>query len=465
MYSLFKGKKNCFYQVRVGTHKISVEQKKHHQKNQRKEIKQTNMAAMTEKLKVPVTIITGFLGSGKTTLVNHILTETHGLKLAVIENEFGSVGVDDQLIKANRKYDTDEEIVEMLNGCICCTVRTDLIQVLKRMLIEKKLKLDGILIETTGLADPAPVAQTFFVDEDIQAVCRLDAILTVVDVKHIIQHLNDVKPEGVENESVEQIAFADIILLNKVDLADAAEVANVKSAIRGINIAAEIHETIQSKFDPKLLLNRNGFSLDAILAKEPDFLDTSAEHEHDNSVSSVAFQHGDPVNIGKLQRWIQSLMVEKANDLFRYKGVINVAGEDRKFVFQGVHMLFGGKFADEWKEGEKRESCFVFIGRNIDKDEFTSNFLACSIANIALRFNVGTRVLAKTKKGKSLKAYEKGTVIALWDEGNPYRICLDNGIEIWGPEDDDDVVMECTTEKESEYDSMSSPTKQPKTGK
>lgn len=155
--------------------------------------------------RVPVTIVTGFLGSGKTTLVNHILTEMHGMKLAVIENEFGDVGVDDKLIKSNKKFNTDEEIVEMLNGCICCTVRTDLQKVIKKMLIEKKLKVDGILVENTGLADPAPVAQTFFVDEEIAAVCRLDAIVTVVDARHIMQHLQEEKPEGVENESVEQL--------------------------------------------------------------------------------------------------------------------------------------------------------------------------------------------------------------------------------------------------------------------
>jgi G3E family GTPase len=191
----------------------------------------------------------------------------HGMKLAVIENEFGDVGVDDKLIKSNKKFNTDEEIVEMLNGCICCTVRTDLQKVIKKMLIEKKLKVDGILVETTGLADPAPVAQTFFVDEEIAAVCRLDAIVTVVDARHIMQHLQEEKPEGVENESVEQLAFADVVLLNKIDLVTREEIDSVKKAIHDINISAKIHETTNSRIDPKELIDIKGFDLSAILVK------------------------------------------------------------------------------------------------------------------------------------------------------------------------------------------------------
>jgi G3E family GTPase len=400
--------------------------------------------------RVPVTIVTGFLGSGKTTLVNHILTEMHGMKLAVIENEFGDVGVDDKLIKSNKKFNTDEDIVEMLNGCICCTVRTDLQKVIKKMLIEKKLKLDGILIETTGLADPAPVAQTFFVDEEIAAVCRLDAIVTVVDARHIMQHLQEEKPEGVENESVEQLAFADVVLLNKIDLVSREEIDSVKKAIHDINITAKIHETTNSRIDPKELIGIKGFDLGAILVKEPDFLDTDGEHQHDTSVSSVAFCHKDPVNIGKLQYWIQELMEEKANDLFRYKGVINVVGEDRKFVFQGVHMLFSGEFTEEWTKDEVRDSRFVFIGRNLDKDEITNNFLGCSV-DLNLRFEVGTKVLCRKRKGTTLQAYDKGVIVKQWDEGNPYRVRLDDDdLDIWAPDDVDDLIMECTPEIEAQ---------------
>ena len=392
--------------------------------------------------RIPVTIITGFLGSGKTTLMNHILTEMHGMKLAVIENEFGDVGVDDSLIRSNAKFQETEEVVEMLNGCICCTVRQDLIGALKRMFIEKKLKVDGVLIETTGLADPAPVAQTFFVDEAITKICRLDAIITVVDAKHILQHLHEEKPEGVENEAVEQVAFADRVLLNKCDLVDATELENIKKTIKGINSGAEIFETTQSRIEPQKLLNIKGFDIDAILEKEPEFLDTEGEHQHDLSVTSIAFNHQDPINVGKLNHWIGLMMREKGADLFRYKGVINVAGHPQKFVFQGVHMLFSGDFTEPWRPDEVRESKFVFIGKNLDKEEITTQFLACT-AQMTLRFSIGTIVWARRRAGATRSAFDKGRIIAQWDEGNPYRIKLDDadGTEVWAPDDSDDFVQ------------------------
>jgi G3E family GTPase len=269
------------------------------------------MSALVADSRIPVTVITGFLGSGKTTLLNHILTTEHGMKIAVIENEFGAVGVDDALLKSNKRFESEEEVIEMLNGCICCTVRSDLITVLKRMFITKKLKVDAVIIETTGLADPAPVAQTFFVDEEVSKICRLDAIITVVDAKHIMQHLTEVKPDGVENESVEQVAFADRILLNKCDLATPEELVEIKRNLLAINSTAKIFETTKSVINPRELLNIEGFSLDAILTKEPDFLDTSGEHQHDLSVTSVAWVHPDPMNIGKLQAWIDNMMKEK----------------------------------------------------------------------------------------------------------------------------------------------------------
>ena len=416
------------------------------------------MAAMDTR--IPVTIITGniavqtlihfiltyfqhtfagFLGSGKTTLINHILTEQHGMKIAIIENEFGDVGVDDGLLKQNKKFQTDEEVIEMLNGCICCTVRQDLVSAIKKMFITKKLKVDAVIIETTGLADPAPVAQTFFVDEDVTKICRLDAIITVVDAKHILQRLREEKPEGVENESVEQVAFADRILLNKCDLATEEERAEIKKVIHGINSTAKIMETTHSVIHPKELLNIEGFSLDAILTKEPEFLDTDGEHEHDTSVTSIAFNHPDPMNIGKLQNWISDMMQTKGNDLFRYKGIINVQGFPKKFVFQGVHMLFDGNFTEDWKDGETRESKFVFIGKNLDKEELTSKFLDCRVS-AELRFAVGTKVFARLRGGDFPDAYDKGTIIAQWDEGNPYRIKLDSGTEVWGPDDEDTYV-------------------------
>lgn len=205
------------------------------------------------KKKIPVTVLTGYLGSGKTTLLNHILTAKHGLKIAVIENEFGAVGIDDQLV-TNREF-AKEEIVITINGCMCCTVRSDLADVLRRLLIEEKHDFDGIIIETTGLADPAPIAQTFFVEEDILEKCNLDAIITVVDVKHVTQHLDEVRPEGVENETLEQIAFADKLLLSKCDLVDEDHISKVTDRIRSINGSAEIIRVTNGEIDPNLLLN------------------------------------------------------------------------------------------------------------------------------------------------------------------------------------------------------------------
>ncbi|TMW55029.1 hypothetical protein Poli38472_013791 [Pythium oligandrum] len=378
---------------------------------------------------IPVTILTGFLGSGKTTLLNHILTEEHGMKFAIIENEFGEVGVDDALIK-QRKYGADEEIVEMNNGCICCTVRGDLIRIIQEIL-KRDLALDGIIIETTGLADPAPVAQTFFVDETVSARCKLDGIITVVDAKHILQHLLEEKPDGVENESVEQVAFADRVLLNKTDLVTPEEIINIKKEIRKINDTVEIVECQHCKVDPNTLLNIQSFDLDKVLVKEPDFLENT-DHQHDTSVSSVGFQMDEAVNLGKLQDWIQELIVNKGNDLLRYKGVINVKGMDARFVFQGVHMLIDGSFTTPWGN-ETRQSRSVFIGKNLDREQLTAGFLACKAGK--LRFKVGDRVRARVHSG-----FQSGTILKVWDEGNPYRIRLDDGVEVWGSMDTDALV-------------------------
>lgn len=400
-----------------------------------------------DQYKIPVTILTGFLGSGKTTLLNHILNGDHGKKYAVIENEFGEVGVDDELVTKRQKFSSEEEVIEMMNGCICCTVRADLIEVLKKI-IKMSRKFDGILIETTGLADPAPVAQTFFVDEYVSEKLRLDGIITVVDAKHIIQHLDAVKAEGVENESVEQLAFADKILFNKLDLVpDEAERDQIKARIRAINSGAEIIECEQSRVDPTLLLNINSFSLDRVLEFDAGFLDTDGEHKHDDSVTSVGFRHFDPVNVGRLEDWIGSLIRSKANDLLRYKGVINVMGMNKRFVFQGVHMIFNGSFTTEWDEDEIRESKFIFIGKDLDRVALTEGFLNCNASLTPLRFAVGTRV--KAFVGKNLyeedsradeDGFAAGTIIKQWDEGNPYRITLDDGIDVWGPDDKDAFV-------------------------
>mmetsp|Transcript_17313 Transcript_17313/g.24070 ORF Transcript_17313/g.24070 Transcript_17313/m.24070 type:complete len:339 (+) Transcript_17313:301-1317(+) len=324
-----------------------------------------------------------------------------------------------------------------MNGCICCTVRGDLSKVLKK--IHKKIeKFDGVIIETTGLADPAPVAQTFFVDDTVEKLYKLDGIITVVDAKHILPHLNEKKPDGVENEAVEQLAFADRVLLNKVDLVkDEKELEKVEKSIKAINATAPIFKCTNSVVHPKHLINIGSFDLSRTLEKDPEFLDTEAEHEHDTSVSSVSCKFEGELNHNKLQMWIGKLIQTKANDLYRYKGVLAVKGIVKKFVFQGVHMLFSGGFdtyKQRWKEGEKRECRFVFIGKNLDKKALKDGFMDCK-AKDELRFKVGDLVEARCDK------WLPGKIAALWDGGNPYRIELegDHG-ECWGPIDDENFV-------------------------
>lgn len=388
--------------------------------------------------RIPVTILTGFLGSGKTTLLNHILTEKHGQKIAVIENEFGAIGVDEHLLdkRAGGVINTDEEIIEVLNGCICCTVRADLSVALKKIVIQKAYKLDAIIIETTGLADPAPVAQTFFVDEEIAKKCRLDGIVTVVDAKNIMLHLDEQKPEGVENESVEQIAFADRIILNKTDLVTEEELKVIKARITSINLSAEIMPTNFSKVDPNRLLNIKAFELNSILKAEPDFLDTEKKHQHDDSVKSISFRWSEPVILAKMEEWLTGIVKNMSNDLFRYKGIVHVKGMKQRFVWQGVHMLNSGNFTENWKKGEKRESIFVFIGRNLDKEAIMESFTACKAAD--LRFSVGARVEV------NVGTFVHGKVLKHWDEGNAYRVRLLNatGEDVWAPVDEDDYIRQ-----------------------
>merc|ERR1711862_666820 len=330
--------------------------------------------------KIPVTILTGFLGSGKTTLLNHILEANHGKRIAVIENEFGEVGIDDNLVKGGSMAE-EENIVEMNNGCICCTVRGDLIAGLKKLVktsFKNKKPLDGVLIETTGLADPAPVAQTFFADGFVQQHMCLDGILTLVDAKHIIQHLDEEKPDGVENEAVEQIAFADRILLNKCDLVDSEEdLAEVEKRIRAINEAVPIKRTTNSEVDMDFILGIRGFSLDKIIEMDDAFLQDSHDHQHDSRVSSVGIDVPGEVVQQKLNQWISWLLKEKGTDLFRSKGVLAVKGMKQKFVFQAIHMLFANSQEGAWKPDEERRCKMVFIGKNLDREELTSGFMKC----------------------------------------------------------------------------------------
>merc|ERR1719331_2227953 len=328
----------------------------------------------------------------------------------------------------------------MLNGCVCCTVRQDLIRTLKKFsdrIKEGTLKLDAIVIETTGMADPAPVAQTFFVDEKVKAFARLDGIITMVDAKHIEQHLDEEKPEGVENEAVEQVAFADRIILNKIDLVNEEELAEVVKQIKGINATADVVKTQNSELDPKLFCNISAFSLDRVKEMDPEFLNTDGEHQHDARVGTCSSKFEGELNMGMLQEWIGELMRTKGTDLFRYKGILAVKGMEQKFVFQGVLMLFAQKMLDQaWKPGETRTCTFVFIGRDLDKEALTAGFQRCRVSN-DLRFKVGDKVKARVSAG-----WTSGKIIKVWDEGNPYRIELadKDRTNVWGPVDSDDFV-------------------------
>ncbi len=343
----------------------------------------TPFNAPTPNTKIPVTILTGFLGAGKTTLLNYILKENHGRKIAVIENEFGEVGIDGDLVLSSET----EEIYEMVNGCVCCTaeVREDLVRIV-RELVARPVRLDHILIETSGLADPYPVAQSFFINDPIADEVELDAIVTMVDAKHIAQHLEDLQLDGVDNQAVDQIVCADRIVINKVDLVSAADVASLSDKIRGLNATAELVTSSYAEIDLSKILGIGAFEstqkLMEIGAEHDHHADEhhhdhdELDHDHDPSVSSVGIAVDGAVNLGDFHRWITKLRTEQADNLYRMKGVLAVADQDQRYVLQGVHSLVEFRASTSWGN-EPRSSKIVFIGRDLDRAALNQGFAAC----------------------------------------------------------------------------------------
>lgn len=317
--------------------------------------------------RVPVTVVTGFLGSGKTTLINHILKGQHGQKVAVIVNEFGEIGIDGQLMVE----EDEEQLVEFNNGCLCCTVRGDLVRTLDDL--TQRADLDAVLIETTGIADPAPVASTFIVSDEIRTKFNLDAFVTVVDARNLERNLID------SHEAQEQVAFADIILLNKTDLVSPEEIARVEQRLRLLNPIAKIHHTEFSVIDLPMILGVGAFDLEAKLEVDPSFLD-DLEHEHDSAVGSFVLMSEKPIDMNRFMLWMNTLAQEKGEDLYRTKGLFYAQGFSERVVFQSVRMLTSMKRDRLWKPDENKQSQFVVIGRNLNRDEFVEGFSRCIIS-------------------------------------------------------------------------------------
>lgn len=316
--------------------------------------------------RIPVTVVTGFLGSGKTTLINRILSEQHGRKIAVIVNEFGEVSIDGQLIV----QDDQEELVEFNNGCLCCTVRGDLIDTLEKL--QERSELDAILIETTGLADPAPVASTFFLEDKLTANTRLDSFIALADAVNLEQNLAQ------SEEAQEQIAFADIILLNKTDLATKAQLKKVEQVIRRSNPLAQIYHTENSDIEIEKVLGVGAFQLEAKLQVDPTFLE-DIEHEHDQSVGSFVLREERPIDMNRFMIWLNEKLLERGEDMYRSKGIFNVQGFKHRVVFQSVRMLTSMQPDRLWEPSETKISEYVMIGRNLDRDEFAEGFANCVV--------------------------------------------------------------------------------------
>jgi G3E family GTPase len=320
---------------------------------------------------VPVTILTGFLGSGKTTLINRVLKEQHGHRIAVIENEFGEAGVDNEILLS----EAGEQIVEMNNGCVCCTVRGDLIRILGELKEQRdsgKLKFDRVIIETTGMADPGPVAQSFFMDEKIGNYYLLDSVITMVDAKHASKQLDEF------HEAQEQVGFADRILISKTDLVSEAEQEVLRKRLTKMNPRAPIRKVHFGNTPIGDILDIRGFNLNATLELDPEFLEDS-EHEHDEHVSSFAFRSDKPFDSAKLEEFLSGVVQIYGPDMLRYKGVLNMKGNTHRVVFQGVHMLMGGDLGRAWGKDEKRSSTMVFIGKNLPQDLFMKGLEQCLV--------------------------------------------------------------------------------------
>ncbi|MBB3392265.1 G3E family GTPase [Rhizobium sp. BK275] len=354
-------------------------------------------AIQTQQKPIPVTVLTGYLGAGKTTLLNRILSENHGKKYAVIVNEFGEIGIDNDLI-----VESDEEIYEMNNGCVCCTVRGDLIRVVEG-LMRRPGRFDGIIVETTGLADPVPVAQTFFMDDDVRAKTELDAVVALVDAKHLPLRLKD------SREAEDQIAFADVVIINKTDLVTPEELAQIDDIVRAINPAARVYKTSRSGVDLARVLDQGAFNLERALENDPHFLEHGHDdhvcgpdcdhdhhhhdHDHDHhhhhdgemsaihdvTVQSVSLRGGE-MNPERFFPWIQKITQTQGPNILRLKGIIAFKDDAERYVVQGVHMIIEGDHQRPWKDGEKHETRLVFIGRDLDRAKLEESFKACEAA-------------------------------------------------------------------------------------
>jgi G3E family GTPase len=318
---------------------------------------------------IPTTVLTGFLGAGKTTLLNHILADPGAGRIAVIVNEFGEAGIDGQLA-----LPTAETVIEINNGCICCKVRGDLITALGDLLASGH-SFDRVVIETSGLADPAPVIQSFVLDEVLRARFALDAIVTVADARHLPMQLE-------HDEAREQIAFADVVLLNKIDLEAASDIADVEAEIRRLNPLARIHRTRDCAVAREEVLDIGAFDLKNLLALDPALLEEHA-HEHDDDIGCVAIRTTGAMDDARINRWLAELAAATGRDLLRMKGIVHIADQNRRFVFHGVHMTLDGRPGRPWKPTDTRVNELVFIGRHLDEAALRAGLDACRVAELA----------------------------------------------------------------------------------